>query len=195
MKQFNYWLLISLCFLSSCTMKPESRINISLDLNSYEIKNKTAVEEIKRSRIVKNITEASLMPIDSSIVSPKPIIDEIRNDEYIFLIYSSGMCFHMVNTKCAFKKIGSKVYGIFGGEFVVELNEGQMEKIRQFELRLFEVNRFACIVSDDCSDEDKEYEFYLGQRKRTYHYNTCDHRNLLQLLIADIVANGKRIKN
>ena len=56
-------------------MKPESRINISLDLNSYEIKNKTAVEEIKRSRIVKNITEASLMPIDSSIVSPKPIIE------------------------------------------------------------------------------------------------------------------------
>jgi hypothetical protein len=135
------------------------------------------------------------MPMDSSIVSPKPIIDEIRNDEYIFLIYSSGMCFHMVNTRCAFKKIGSKVYGIFGGKFVVELNEGQIEKVRQLELQLFEVSRFASMVNDDCSDEDKEYEFYLGQRKRTYHYNTCDNRNLLELLIADMVTNGKHIEN
>ncbi len=176
-------------------MKQEPGINISYDLDSYQVNDTIALEEMKRIRVFDSIAKVREQAMHSSINDfPKPMIDEIKNDEYVTLFYSLGMCVHGTLTKCVFKKVDSKVYGIFGGKFVLELDEGQIEKVRRLELDLFEVNKFQSMWQDDCSNSDKEYAFYLKQKKRVYHYDTCDDRNLLKLLIDDIVTNGKHIK-
>jgi hypothetical protein len=45
MKRSIVFQVVLICFLLSCAIKKENKINISFDLNSYEINDTTAVEK------------------------------------------------------------------------------------------------------------------------------------------------------
>jgi hypothetical protein len=168
MKRCLSSLLLFAYTLISCNLNNKDKIVISSRYQDYRIDEKSAKEEVLRNGNYNLKMIHKNTPIDFTWLLPNPIIDGIKDGEFMLLIYRSSGCFHQETQSIIFKKMGSKIYGILPGKLVVELTVGQIDKIRKFESNLFQINN----NSNYCTTVHS-YRFYLGNRLRTYIDDTC----------------------
>jgi hypothetical protein len=182
MKSIFIFILLSVCLFTSCNRKNEKKITISSNFDDYPANVSSAVEEVKRKSLnhVEFDVRTQKFIIDTAWTLPKPIIDEMRANEYIVLSYRSQGCFGGEEKKIILKKLGSKIFCILSGQLIMELTEHQINDFRKLE-------SFCTTVST--------YYFYLGNRLRTYTDNTCDNDGLLHSLTNNILVLGIPVKN